>query len=116
VFRRGFEDLVVYQRAASLADEVRHEVRAWDPLDLWSAGVQLVRAADSVPANIAEATGRETAREQLRHLVIARGSLREAQQWMLRATARNLPLPEDARARSDEVSRMLSGLIRSTKP
>jgi four helix bundle protein len=114
VFRRGFEDLVVYQRAAVLADEFRGEVRLWETLDIWTSEVQLVRAADSVAANIAEATGRETARDQLRHLVIARGSLREVQHWTLRARARELLLPDRASERSEEVSRLLSGLIRTT--
>jgi four helix bundle protein len=81
---------------------------------VWSSGIQLIRAVDSVPANIAEATGRQSPRDQLRYYVIARGSLREAQQWLLRAVARDLPLPEDVQRRSDEISRMLSGLIRST--
>src|SRR4051794_9099092 len=113
VFRRGFQDLVAYQRAAALADELRGQVRSWDTLDIWSAGIQLVRAADSVAANIAEATGRETARDQLRYLVIARGSLREVQHWVLRAEARGLSLPHDVTKRSHEISRPLAGLIRT---
>jgi four helix bundle protein len=50
----AFEKLIVYQRAGLLADEVRAYVRQWDSLDIWTSGVQLIRAADSVAANIAE--------------------------------------------------------------
>jgi four helix bundle protein len=110
----GFEKLVVYQRAGALADDVRGSVRLWSRLDIWTAGVQLIRAMDSVPANIAEATGRKTLRDQARFYVIARGSLREVQHWLIRAEARDLPLPEGVHTSVDEVSRMLSGLIRST--
>jgi len=41
---RGFEELAVYQRSAALADEIRVAVRAWNPLDRWSSGIQTIRA------------------------------------------------------------------------
>jgi four helix bundle protein len=53
-----FKDLVAYRRARSLADEVRTSALAWQQFDRWTIGFQLVRAADSVGANIAEAFGR----------------------------------------------------------
>jgi four helix bundle protein len=110
----AFEGLGVYQKAGALADEIRAEVKSWDRLDGWSAGLQLIRAADSVAANIAEGTGRWSARDQARFYLIARGSLHEVQQWLIRATARGLPLPDKARERANEIGRMLNGLIRST--
>jgi four helix bundle protein len=112
---RGFQDLVVYWRAGALADDIRAAVTRWNRLDTWTAGAQLIRAADSVPANIAEATGRETLREQTRFYVMARGSVNETQQWLTRANARGLPLPPNAQDRADEVGRMLNGLIRKTR-
>jgi four helix bundle protein len=111
----GFEELLVYQRAATLSDEIRAFVRQWEPLDAWNAGTQLLRAADSVAANIAEATGRWTLRDQARLLIIARGSLTEAEHWLARAAARGLPLPEDARPRMREIGRMLNGMTRSAR-
>jgi four helix bundle protein len=110
----AFEDLFVYQRAGQLADEIRAAVKTWDSLDAWSAGIQLIRAADSVASNVAEATGRWTPRDQGRFYVIARGSVNEMQQWLVKARARELPLPVNAHARADEIGRMLNGLIRST--
>src|SRR6185369_2422168 len=41
---KGFEGLVVYQRAGKLSDAVRASVHSWWRLDVWTAGVQLVRA------------------------------------------------------------------------
>jgi four helix bundle protein len=84
-------------------------------VDAWTAGVQLVRAMDSVAANIAEATGRGSLRDQARFYVIARGSLREVQHWLVRAEARDLVVPARSRARVDEIGLMLNGLIRSTR-
>jgi four helix bundle protein len=112
---RAFNELVVYQRAGSFADDIHTCVKRWDPLDAWSAGIQLIRAADSVAANIAEGTGRRTFREQLRFYVMARGSLHELRHWITRATARGLFLPHDIHTRADEVGRMLNGLINTTR-
>jgi four helix bundle protein len=112
---RAFEDLLVYQRAAALSDEVREAVLCWSRFDRWSSGIQLLRAADSVAANIAEATGRRTMPDQARLMLIARGSVYELQHWLTRAGARHLPVPLDARARADEIGRMLNGLLRSTR-
>jgi four helix bundle protein len=110
----SFEDLLVYRWAGALADEIRAHVHRWHPVDMWSSGIQVIRAADSVAANIAEGSGRRSLKDQARFYLMARGSLQEVQQWLTRALARDLPLPDNARARADEVGRMLNGLIRST--
>jgi four helix bundle protein len=70
----GFEGLVVYGRAAALADELRAAVKSWDAIDAWTSGVQGIRAADSIGANIAEAMGRITNPDRLRLLFVVRGT------------------------------------------
>jgi four helix bundle protein len=110
---RGFEELEVYRLIAQLSDEIRAAVKLWDRVDVWSAGIQTVRAADSIGANIAEAIGRGTRREQIRFLFIARGSAYELQHWIARAHGRDLPFPPDARQRANRTGRMLNGLIRT---
>jgi four helix bundle protein len=111
----AFHELAVYRAAAALADDIRGCVRSWESLDMWSAGIQLLRSADSVAANIAEGTGRHSLRDQLRFYVMARASLYEVRHWLARATARNLNLPRDVEGRSDEAGRMLNGLIAATR-
>jgi len=111
----AFQDLAVYRRSAELADAIRGCVRLWDSLDGWSAGIQLIRASDSVAANIAEATGRWSHADQLRFLHIARASAHEVQHWLARATARELPCPPGAAVEADELGRMLNGLIEAIK-
>lgn len=54
----GFVELKVYQLAEKLADEVWGIVRKWDLFAKDTVGKQLVRAVDSIGANIAEGTGR----------------------------------------------------------
>jgi four helix bundle protein len=107
----GFADLLVYRRAAALADELRDAVRTWDSIDGWTSGVQGMRAADSIGANIAEAMGRLTNADQSRLLFIARGSANELEHWLARAEARGLHCPENGCARAREIGRMLNGLI-----
>jgi four helix bundle protein len=112
----GFEELVAYRRSVSLADEVRRCVEGWQSFDLWTVGVQLVRAADSVGANIAEAYGRWNYPDRRRVLFIARGSTCELEHWLMRAEARDLSCPTEALARARENGRLLNGLAKSWSP
>ena len=69
----------------------------------------MVRAADSVGANIAEAAGRWHTPDRRRLLIVARGSLYETEHWLTRAQARGLELPDTD---LQELARTLHGLIR----
>jgi four helix bundle protein len=108
--RAKFYDLVAYQRAVTLADELHAVVPSWPSLHRWSVGAQLLRAADSVGANIAEAFGRWHRNDQRRLLYVARGSVYETQHWIARAETENL-LPKGTHQKAEEVSRVLNGLI-----
>jgi four helix bundle protein len=96
-----------------LADELTAAVRGWSSLDQWTVGVQLLRAADSIGANLAEGLGRGKGPDRERFVVIARGSACELERWIERAEARHLPCPPATAARAGEVSRMLNGLLKS---
>ena len=109
----GFRDLAVYRRAVGLADALHASVGGWPGFDRFTVGTQLVRAADSVGANIAEAYGRWGPKDQRRALHIARGSAYEMAHWVERAEARHLALPDSALEEAHEISRMLNGLIAS---
>ena len=85
-----FVNLRVYQDSEALADDVWTLVRAWDALARDTVGKQLVRAADSIGANIAEGTGRGSFQDNRRFTRIARASLYETQHWLRRAYRRNL--------------------------
>jgi four helix bundle protein len=77
-----------------LADEVWKMVRTWEMLARDTVGKQLVRAADSIGANLAEGSGRGSQQDYRRFLRIARGSLCETQHWLRRAFRRKLLAPE----------------------
>jgi four helix bundle protein len=92
--RANFENLRVYLLAEQLADDLWKVVRHWETLARDTAGKQLVRAADSIGANIAEGSGRGSNQDYRRFLRIARGSLCETQHWLRRAFHRILLTPE----------------------
>jgi four helix bundle protein len=106
-----FRRLVVYQRAAALANELHDAAVRWPNVELWSLGIQLIRSADSIAANIAEAEGRRQPADRRRLLLIARGSLYETEHWVLQAEARGL-LPKGSATRLDEIARPLNGLVK----
>jgi four helix bundle protein len=110
-----FRSLPVYRCAADLADDLHRAIVRWPRFERDTIGLQLVRAADSVGANIAEAAGRWTATEKRRHLVIARGSLYETEHWIERAQALGL-LRDDVERRLSEIARQLNGMIKQRGP
>ena len=106
-----FRQLVAYQLAVDLADSLHSVAARWSSFDRWSIGVQLVRAADSVGANIAEAMGRWHVPDRRRLLFVARGSLYETEHWILRAESRGL-IEQGTNNRVNEAGKALNGLIR----
>lgn len=86
----NFEKLRVYQLSEQLADHVWSIVLTWNNLARDTVGKRLIRAADSIGANIAEGTGRGTYVDNRRFVRIARGSLNETQHWLRRAYKRRL--------------------------
>jgi four helix bundle protein len=88
--KTNFESLQVYQLAERLADELWSIVGRWDRFSKDTVGGQIVRAADSVGANIAEGTGRGSFQDNRRFIRMARGSLNETQHWLRRAYRRDL--------------------------
>ena len=88
--KTNFEKLRVYQLSEELADRIWAVVLIWNVFARDTVGRQLVRAADSIGANIAEGTGRGTFVDNRRFVRIARGSLNETKHWLRRAYKRQL--------------------------
>ena len=88
--RTNFEKLRVYRLSEKLADELWRIVMRWGYFERDTVGKQLVRAGDSIGANIAEGTGRGTFLDNRRFVRMARGSLNETKHWLRRAHKRDL--------------------------
>jgi len=88
--KTNFVHLHIYKLSEKLADQIWWIVVRWDFLAKNTVGIQIVKAADSIGANIAEGSGRGTDPELRRFLRVARGSLYETQHWLRRAYKRRL--------------------------
>ncbi len=112
------EDLEIFKSAERIADRFYELARAWQPMDRDTLGIQLIRAADSIGANIAESYGRYHYGDQIRFLYYARGSLYEVKYWVRRAGRRGLLDPEvveRALLALDELAVKLNGYIRNLR-
>ena len=87
------EESRMYGRAEKIADAVWELTASWEWFARRSVGVQLVDAADSIGANIAEGLGRFHPGEARQFLYYARGSLRETKFRLRRCRARGLIQP-----------------------
>ena len=88
--RTNFENLRVYQLSEEISDLIWEMVVKWKRLAQDTVGKQLIKAADSIGANIAEGTGRGSYADNRRFARIARGSLFEVKHWLRRAYRRDL--------------------------
>lgn len=91
-------------------------VRDWPVFDRRTLGQQLLRAADSVGANIAEGSGRGSYIDNRRFVRIARGSLYEVKHWLRRAYHRDLLTTnqvEDLKRILDELAPRLNAYLKS---
>ncbi|MBD2603973.1 four helix bundle protein [Scytonema hofmannii FACHB-248] len=88
--KSNFENLQVFQLAENLSDRIWHIVIKWSYFEKDTLGKQIIRAADSIGANIAEGSGRYNFADNRRFVKIARGSLYETRYWLKRAQMRQL--------------------------
>jgi four helix bundle protein len=114
--KSNFENLAVYKLSEEVADRIWDVVAGWQNFAKDTVGKQLVRAADSIGANIAEGTGRGTYQENRRFVRIARASLNETKHWLRRAYQRKLLSDSETNQLKpliDELAPRLNAYLRS---
>jgi four helix bundle protein len=117
--RSNFENLRVYQLSEELADQIWELATKWENFARDTVGKQIVRAADSIGANISEGAGRGSYQDNRRFVKIARGSLNETRHWLRRAYRRRLLTEEQVnrlRPLLDELSPKLNAYLKSIGP
>lgn len=114
--KTAFVNLDVYRLSEKVSDEIWDVVMAWDPFAKYSVGRQLVRAADSIGANIAEGSGRGSFDDNRRFVRIGRGSLNETTHFLRRAYKRKLLTEEQIeslRPKMEELAPRLNAYLNS---
>jgi len=109
-----FKQLKVWQRAMDLTEEIYRLVKFLPREETYALSDQLRRAAVSVPSNIAEGHGRNSDKEFVKFLSIARGSLLEVETQLLICNRLALiPETQTGKAQSfiTEIGKMLNALI-----
>jgi len=115
---RDFKNIKAWQYADDLAVLVYSKATSFPKEELYGITSQLRRAVVSVPANIAEGTGREHKKEYLNFLYIARGSIAETE-YLLHLANRLKYLQDSDYKKLEEIrketAKTLQGLINSVK-
>jgi four helix bundle protein len=112
----SYKELETWQVAMRLVAEVYRVTKEFPKEEVYGLTNQLRRAAVSVPSNIAEGEGRDSTKEFLHHLSIARGSLYETETQLLIAKQLDYLKQSDADSISATIAgvgRLINGLARS---
>jgi len=111
-----YEDLIVWQKAMDLVAEVYKIVKLLPNDELYALSNQMRRAAVSIPSNIAEGQERNTTKDFINYLFIARGSKAELETQLLicvRLRYLNQSQIETAQGLLIEIGKMLNAIIQS---
>ena len=109
-----YKELQVWQKAMDLVVEIYKISKLLPKEETYGISDQIRRAAVSIPSNIAEGQSRNSAKEFIQFLSIARSSLAELETQLLICTKVNM-LSEDNIAEAQnittEVGKMIKGLM-----
>ena len=107
-----FRDLIVWQKSIALAKRVYASTAQMPDSERFGLTIQMRRAAVSIPSNIAEGNARQSRKDYLHFLVMARGSLAELEtQTIIAKELMFLPRDTDLVESIHEIARMLQALI-----
>lgn len=107
-------EMDVYKLSMEIGEKVWSIVDKWNYFEKDTVGKQLVRAVDSVAANLSEGFGRYHYKEKKNFSYYSRGSLYESRTWLEKAKSRNLLSEEDFtyfKANINSIGRILNGYI-----
>ena len=86
----NIEELQVYNLSMDIAERVWSIIYKWNYFEKDTIGKQLIRAIDSVAANLSEGYGRFHYKENKNFCYYSRGSLYESKTWITKAFNRAL--------------------------
>ncbi len=111
-------ELDIYRLAEELSDLIWYAFDEWPQKVQRTIGYQIIRAADSIAANLAEGYGRYTPADRKLFYRYARGSFEETKVWLRKLIRRKIISDESVSNYTsliDELGPKLNAFIRSTK-
>jgi len=114
----NFTKLDVWRKAHQMTLKAYKATQSFPSEERYRLTDQLCRSASSVPANIAEGTGRNTLKEYVQFLYTARGSIEETKYHLILSKDLGYLPSDDFNGLMEgynEVGKMLNGLINSLK-
>jgi len=98
------EELNVYNLAMDLGNEIWAIVQKWNTFEKDTMGKQLIRAFDSVAANLAEGFGRYHYKDVRNFGYYSRGSLFETKTWLAKANNRMILSDDDFKKLQQQIN------------
>ncbi len=100
------EELEIYKLSLNIGEKVWDIVMKWDNFSKETIGKQLIRAVDSVSANLSEGYGRFHFKDTNRFNYFSRGSLYETKTWLTKAYQRQLITEEEFKYFEEEIKNL----------
>ena len=119
MYLQSYKDFIVWQKSMDLAEEIYSLVKLLPKIETYALSDQMRRAVVSIPSNIAEGQGRNSTKEFIKFLAIARGSQKELETQLQLCVRIGYITEEEisvAMNLCEEVGKMLNTLMRKLKP
>lgn len=114
----GFEKLEVWKKAIKFCEIIFEITVSLPKLYQFSLGNNLIRAGISISNNIAEGTGRKSKKEANNFYNISKGSVYESVNMLIILSRKSLINKDkfnEIYKEAEEISKMLTGLIKSNE-
>ncbi|WP_422447496.1 four helix bundle protein [Thermoanaerobacterium sp. DL9XJH110] len=112
---KDFKTLIVWQKARELANDIYKISANFPAFETYAVKSQIIRAATSIGANIAEGNGQLYQKKQINFLNNALGSASETRHWLVVALDNGYISQEDyvkLEEKTTEIIKMLISFIR----
>ena len=105
---KTFRDLIVWQKAHEFVLFIYPFTAGFPKHETYALGIQMRRAAVSIPANIAEGFRKRGRADKVRFMNMAEGSLEESKYYLILAQDLGYGKTDGLMRRLEEVSRLLN--------
>jgi len=105
---RTFRDLIVWQKAHEFVLDVYQLTAGFPRQETYALGIQMRRAAVSIPANIAEGFRKRGRADKIRFMNMAEGSLEESRYYLILSADLGYGKTDVLMGKLEDVSKLLN--------